>query len=216
MQVDQLLKKNFWAVLLAMLAVIAFLNAEGITQLVGASLGPDEKQLALAPPLAKASLPQPGAAPFHTTSSDPIFARNPFDSETGPLNAKPLDLADEPAQAAQGPDLSDPMNAPQCEGVKVLSSPRRAIRTGRSRRSRPAPTRSRCSVAAAGTSAARSSSTSAGTALAHAPVAGSVARRASSRRRRWPTRRSRSRRTRRLPPQAARASTRPSPRASRR
>ena len=55
MAVDQVLKKNFWAVLLALVAVVAFLNANGIMQLVGASLAPDDKQLSAASPLARAT-----------------------------------------------------------------------------------------------------------------------------------------------------------------
>jgi general secretion pathway protein C len=118
MAFDQLLKKNFWAVIGLLTAVVAFLNAEGITQLVGASLAPDEKQLSLAPPMAKAAAPGPTAVAFHTTSSDPIFARNPFDSVTGPLTAKPIDLTDDVAPA---PEVNtDPMAAPACDGVKVL------------------------------------------------------------------------------------------------
>jgi general secretion pathway protein C len=118
MAVDQVLKKNFWAVLFALVAVVASLNANAIMQLVGASLAPDEKQLSAASPLARASAPAASSAPFHTTSAEPILSRNPFDSVTGPLNAVALNLTnDEPDQ---GPDLSDPMNAPTCEGVKVL------------------------------------------------------------------------------------------------
>jgi general secretion pathway protein C len=118
MAVDQILKKNFWAVLLALLAVIAFLNAEGITQLVGSGLAVDEKQLAMAPAMTRAA-PSPSSAPFHEMTAKAILDRNPFDSQTGPLNAKPLDLTNE-VSATAPPDLSDPMNAPQCDGVKVL------------------------------------------------------------------------------------------------
>jgi general secretion pathway protein C len=118
MAVDQILKKNFWAVLLALLAVIAFLNAEGITQLVGSGLAVDEKQLAMAPAMTRAA-PAASSAPFHETTAKAILDRNPFDSQTGPLNAKALDLTNE-VSATAPPDLSDPMNAPQCDGVKVL------------------------------------------------------------------------------------------------
>jgi general secretion pathway protein C len=119
MAFDQILKKNFWAVLMALVAVVAFLNANGIMQLVGASLAPDEKQLAAASPIARASAPAVASAPFHTVSADPIIARNPFDSVTGPLNPVTLNLPNEET-VEQGPDMSDPMNAPQCDGVKVL------------------------------------------------------------------------------------------------
>jgi general secretion pathway protein C len=119
MAVDQILKKNFWAVLLVLVGIVAFLNAEGITQLVGASLAPDEKQLASASPIARSSAPVPSSAPFHTSSAEPIITRNPFDSVTGPLNPQTFELPNATI-SDQGPDLSDPMNAPACEGVKVL------------------------------------------------------------------------------------------------
>jgi general secretion pathway protein C len=121
MALDQVLKKNFWAVLTAPIAIVAFLNAQGIMQLVSANLTSDEKQLSAPSPLAKSLGAVASAVPFHTTSADPILNRNPFDSVTGPLNAKALDLVNETtATPEQGPDLSDPMNAPLCEGVKVL------------------------------------------------------------------------------------------------
>jgi general secretion pathway protein C len=119
MAVDQVLKKNFWAVLLVLVGLVAFLNADGITQLVGASLAPDEKQLAAASPVARSNAPAASGAPFHTMSAEPILARNPFDSVTGPLNARSVELPNLDAPE-QGPDLSDPMNAPPCDGVKVL------------------------------------------------------------------------------------------------
>ena len=120
MAVDQVLKKNFWAVLLALLAVVAFLNAEGIMQLVGANLAADEKQLTGASPLARSAAPAASMAPFHATSAEAILSRNPFDSVTGPLNARGDRAAERSEAAEQGPDMSDPMNAPQCDGVKVL------------------------------------------------------------------------------------------------
>ena len=52
-QVDQLLKKNFWLVILPMIAIAALLNAQAVTQLVGVGLGPDEKALSTPPPVAK-------------------------------------------------------------------------------------------------------------------------------------------------------------------
>ncbi len=45
MAIDKLLKRHFWAVILALVALAAFFDAQGITQFVGASLGADEKQL---------------------------------------------------------------------------------------------------------------------------------------------------------------------------
>jgi general secretion pathway protein C len=90
-------------------------------QLVGAGLAPDEKQLATLSGPGRASAPAPSSAPFHSTSAEKILGRNPFDSVTGPLNSQPIELPTAEGAAQQaGPDMSDPMNAPPCEGVKVL------------------------------------------------------------------------------------------------
>jgi general secretion pathway protein C len=116
MAFDKILRRHFWAVLISLIGVAAFLDAQGITQLIGAGLAADEKQLS-APPLAPRTPPSAGSAFAKATSADPILARNPFDSVTGPLNK-----VEEPSgQGTQPPaDLSNPYNAPPCDGVKVL------------------------------------------------------------------------------------------------
>jgi general secretion pathway protein C len=118
MAIDKLLKRHFWAVILALVAVAAFFDAQGIMHVVGAGLGADEKQLA-APGLMARTPPAPASASPHATNADPILSRNPFDSVTGPLN---LVAAADSASAAELPplDLSDPFNAPDCDGVHVL------------------------------------------------------------------------------------------------
>jgi general secretion pathway protein C len=115
MAIDKLLKRHFWAVILLLVAAAGFLDAQGIMQVVGASLAPDDKQLALPPLMARVALPPSSASP-HATNAEPILSRNPFDSVTGPLNlAPPVDSAE-----AQPLDLSDPYNAPECDGMRVL------------------------------------------------------------------------------------------------
>jgi general secretion pathway protein C len=116
MALDQLLKRNFWAVILFLIAVVAFFNAQAITQIAAASLVVDETQLASAPPASHLP-PTAGSAAAHSTNADAILSRNPFDSVTGPLNRV---VAEESAEVGAPVDLSDPMNAPPCEGVKVL------------------------------------------------------------------------------------------------
>ncbi len=116
-QVDQLLKKNFWIVILPLVAIAALLNAQAVTQLVGIGLGPDEKALSAPPPVAKIA-PASGAS-ARNPSAEPILSRNPFDHVTGSL--KPAPVSDEDHSAPSGPlDTSDPWNAPKCDGVKVL------------------------------------------------------------------------------------------------
>lgn len=117
MPIDQILKRNFWAVILVMIAVAALFDAQGLMQLVGASLSVDEKALAAPPPGSKGPL-QAAQASTRNLSSEPILSRNPFDSVTGPLN-KPPPVAEAPPTPT-GPDLSDPYRAPPCDGVKVL------------------------------------------------------------------------------------------------
>ncbi len=116
MAVDQLLRKNFWLVLAPLVMLAAALNAKAITQLVGISLGADEKQLS-APPLIAKTPPMASGQQSHATNAEAILSRNPFDSVTGALNKKPVD--DSPVASAPL-DLSDPMSAPPCDGVKVL------------------------------------------------------------------------------------------------
>jgi len=118
MALDQILKRHFWAVVLVLTAIAAFLGASGLTQLAAASLAVDEKQLAAAPLLSRAP-PAAASAGSHATSADPILSRNPFDSQTGALN-RPAAAEVADVGAGAGPDLSDPMSAPPCDGLKVL------------------------------------------------------------------------------------------------
>lgn len=118
MAFDQLLKRNFWAVVLALSGVAAFLDAQGVTQLVGVGLGPDDKSLS-APPLVARVAPAAASTGGRVTSADAILSRNPFDSVTGPLNRTAPPIED-PAAIATPPDMSDPRSAPPCDGVKVL------------------------------------------------------------------------------------------------
>ena len=119
MAIDKVLKRHFWAVILALVSTAAFLDAQGIMQVVGASLGLDDKQLAMPGILARAA-PAPVSASPHATNAEPILSRNPFDSVTGPL--WPLASAAEAASAGEAPppDMTDPFNAPECESIKVL------------------------------------------------------------------------------------------------
>jgi general secretion pathway protein C len=117
MAVDKLLQRHFWAVIGALLAIAAFLDAQGILQVVDAALAADSAQLAT-PPFA-ALLPRaPLSAGLHATSADRILSRNAFDSVTGPIasTAGPDGWADEPE-----PDPSDPLIAPDCEDVRVVA-----------------------------------------------------------------------------------------------
>lgn len=112
MALDALLKKYFLAVVLGLVALAAYFQAAGATQLFGAAL--------LAPAPAAPAVPVTPAQLPHLTreprTAEPIIARNPFDSVTGPLYPKP-----EPALVPQAePDFSDPLAAPACEGISAF------------------------------------------------------------------------------------------------
>jgi general secretion pathway protein C len=108
---DALLRKYFIAVVLGMVAMAAYFQAGGAMQLVGTAMLPDRSTLTVAPKAAPSAAP----AAARVRSAEPILARNPFDSVTGPLNAKPAAEALSQAQ----PDLSNPLQAPRCEGMVV-------------------------------------------------------------------------------------------------
>jgi general secretion pathway protein C len=119
MAVDQILRKNFWAVLLLFVVAAAFLNAQAVSHLVGVVLSPEPQQLALASLASQQKAGSGSEVNPHATSAEPLFSRNPFDSQTGPLNAPLLEITNM-SKPDTPVDLGDPMNAPPCDGVKVL------------------------------------------------------------------------------------------------
>ena len=109
------LREHFGLLSLAPIGLIAFFDARGLSELVGAGLTPSADQLAHdAPPLRA-----PAAdAPFHSTDAKPILRRNPFDSVTGSL-LDPGKASTDTAVAADDADDEDPWKAPACDGVTV-------------------------------------------------------------------------------------------------
>jgi general secretion pathway protein C len=120
MKFDKLLKRHFWAVIAALVAVAAFFHAQAVAHVVGFRIALDDKQLAAVPPAPRRPpVPGPAAGSSRDLSSAAILARNPFDSVTGPLNVDALDPSI-PQLGAVAVDDRDPMNAPECEGLKVI------------------------------------------------------------------------------------------------
>jgi general secretion pathway protein C len=115
---DTALRRYFAGVILALIAVAAYFQAAGVTQLAGSAFAPDDKGLA-GPPRERAHIPAPAssAADEHATSARWIMERNPFDSVTPrPLDAPPVvDAGDQSVV-----DLEHYENAPTCDGVKAL------------------------------------------------------------------------------------------------
>ncbi|RYZ07821.1 MAG: general secretion pathway protein GspC [Myxococcales bacterium] len=117
MALDALLKRYFLGVVLALVAVAAYFQAAGATQLIGSAIGAAAPSGSAAPiPNPPYRLPVPTREP---KSGEPIIARNPFDSVTGPLNAKPVDPLNDPGKPVE-PELVDPLAAPACDGIQVL------------------------------------------------------------------------------------------------
>jgi general secretion pathway protein C len=109
---DLLLKKYFIGVVLSFVALAAYFQAAGATQLIGA---------AFTSPASSAAPPRAGALTPVSTRERPtaeaIIHRNPFDSVTGPLDAEKLDV---PVPSKSPVDNSDPLSAPACDSPTVF------------------------------------------------------------------------------------------------
>src|SRR4051794_11334069 len=107
MGIDALLKRFFPAVVLVLIGIAAYFQAAGMGQLVAGSVAVDPSSVPTAvAPSKHASLPPP-ANSDHSTSGAAILSRNPFDSVTGPLDAKPMTIEDAPPPVQA--DNGDPM-----------------------------------------------------------------------------------------------------------
>jgi general secretion pathway protein C len=110
---DLYAKKFFGWIVALFLALGAFFQASGVSQLVGASLLESEDSSDVKLPAANVAI----APPRVHSSAEPILHRNPFDSTTGPLDQKPVELLEPPKPVL---DLSNPLAAPACDGIEVL------------------------------------------------------------------------------------------------
>lgn len=113
---DAFLKRYFPVAICLLIAVAAYFQASGITQLVSGSLALE--------PAATSARPNPRRAPLASSqaprkSADAILERNPFDSVTGPLTGEELDLGDAPPPV-QDNNNADPYQDPTCDVAKVL------------------------------------------------------------------------------------------------
>ena len=124
MPFDAILKRYFPVVLLALVAVAAYFQASGITQIIGTALAVDEKGLLAAGPAPLKAGAGAAASNYHQTSAAKIIERNPFDSKVGNLNPPPeaSASASEPS-APPLPPTENPYGAPACEGAhKILTT----------------------------------------------------------------------------------------------
>ena len=112
MTFDLLLKKYFIGVILAFVALAAYFQAAGATQLIGAAF---TSPATSATPSRVAALPPASTAERPT--ADAIIHRNPFDSVTGPLDAvAPPVIAPDKSPV----DNTDPLSAPACDSPTVF------------------------------------------------------------------------------------------------
>src|SRR5574341_790480 len=98
--------RNLRWLILSMVAAMAYFQAAGLSALVGAELL--DAELASLPALPRPAFSSPRQG-RESRSARSIVARNPFDSITGPLDAKPAVLA-EPLRAPV-----DPLTVSKCE-----------------------------------------------------------------------------------------------------
>jgi general secretion pathway protein C len=111
MAIDTILKRYFPSLVLTLIAVAAYFQARGLTELLANALGDHARQSTVSPP-------REGVSPeADRKSGQAILERNPFDSVTGPFPGTP-GLAGVPSSNAF--DVSDPLSWPSCEGVQVL------------------------------------------------------------------------------------------------
>jgi general secretion pathway protein C len=109
---DSLLKKYFVVVVAVLVGFVAYFQAAGATQLIGAAFVSPSANVA---PMHTAPIPTFGGSERKT--AEPAIERNPFDSVTGSLTPKPADLVD---AAPAAPDISDPLGAAGCDGVQAF------------------------------------------------------------------------------------------------
>lgn len=127
MAFDVVFKRYFAGVVLALIALMAYLQSSGVMQLAGATVATDASALAALPPPSPALALVGQPRDEHVTSLRSVIDSNPFDSVT----PRPLDAVDAGDEGGEGEpaaavDLDHTENAPACDGLKatmILASP---------------------------------------------------------------------------------------------
>lgn len=115
MGLDATLKRIFPAIIALMIALIAYFQAVGMGQILGAA-ALDSTPAPRGLHLAKARAPEPDRD--HATSAAAILERNPFDSITGSLSDTPFTIP-KPGESVDAQDR-DPYADPPCAGARAL------------------------------------------------------------------------------------------------
>jgi general secretion pathway protein C len=114
---DALFKRYSAAVVCLLIGVAAYFQASGMGTLVASSVSLDPSALPAGPPPATLHA-QAATSQDHVTSAQAILTRNPFDSVTGPLDGKSIELpTNEPIKEEVN---RDPYEDPDCDVAKIL------------------------------------------------------------------------------------------------
>jgi general secretion pathway protein C len=113
MGIDAVIKRYWLAFLGVFIAMAAYLQAEGLGQLVAGTI--DDGQEVVVP---RSSRPRSATSRSLTDrSAQPILSRNAFDSVTGPLDGSAQPIG--PVPTARPTNSSDPYEDDECGGVTV-------------------------------------------------------------------------------------------------
>ena len=115
MSFDLLLKKYFLGVVLAFIALAAYFQAAGVTQLLATACFGPVSGVPRAPVMSAAATMTTRVRP----TARAIIARNPFDSITGPLNAAKFSPPGTPTSDKSHRGNSDPLTVLVCDAPTV-------------------------------------------------------------------------------------------------
>ncbi|MFT3775361.1 MAG: type II secretion system protein GspC [Minicystis sp.] len=113
---DAIFKRYFAVVVCLLVGVAAYFQASGMGQLVASSVALDPSSIPSAQPAPARAAAAP-ASTEHTTTAGAILSRNPFDSVTGPLDGKKIEIPDPTPQEEVN---RDPYDDPDCDAAKAL------------------------------------------------------------------------------------------------
>jgi len=115
---DAIFKRYFAAVVCLFIGMAAYFQASGMGAMVASSVALDPSALPAAPPAAAPRAAPAASGADHTSNAEAILSRNPFDSVTGPLDGKQIEL---PANLPPKEEVNrDPYDDPDCDVAKAL------------------------------------------------------------------------------------------------
>lgn len=115
---DAIFKRYFAGVVCLLIGVAAYFQAAGMGQLVASTVALDPSAMPSAAPRTPPRATPAPAGTEHATTASAILSRNPFDSVTGPLDGKQIELPD--TTPVKEETNRDPYDDPDCDAAKVL------------------------------------------------------------------------------------------------